>query len=382
MEGNIEKKEKKVEYLELIYDLIFVYVIGRNNSLLHHITKGFVEKELFIAYILCTLTVIQIWNFSTHYINMHGRNGLRDHIFLFINMYLLYFIGKGTQLDHSQFQRQYHVAWGLILINIGIQYLIELRNHRDEPEVRRLTRGMAFVLFGEALLVLLTLPVQRVTGIYLAPFAILFGIVGTMLHGGRSRVLLVDFKHLTERAMLYVVFTFGEMIIALAGYFEGGITTNTIYLSLMGFMIVVGLFLSYETVYDHLIDREMQTTGLTYMMLHILLIFALNIITTALEFMHNEAVDLLPKMLMLILAFLLYYVSLFGTLCYSRSKCRPNASLKLSLAAIAASFVALMLLFRKQMYVNIALTVVYVYGVFLILHRFSKSIKDSLRPIL
>ena len=26
------KKEKKVEYLELIYDLIFVFIIGRNND--------------------------------------------------------------------------------------------------------------------------------------------------------------------------------------------------------------------------------------------------------------------------------------------------------------------------------------------------------------
>lgn len=33
----MEKEEKKVEYLELIYDLIFVYLIGRNNSLLHHV---------------------------------------------------------------------------------------------------------------------------------------------------------------------------------------------------------------------------------------------------------------------------------------------------------------------------------------------------------
>ena len=33
---DIDSKEKKVEYIELIYDLIFVYIIGRNNSLLHH----------------------------------------------------------------------------------------------------------------------------------------------------------------------------------------------------------------------------------------------------------------------------------------------------------------------------------------------------------
>ena len=41
------REEKKVEYLELIYDLIFVYVIGRNNSLLHHAENGFVSAFRF-----------------------------------------------------------------------------------------------------------------------------------------------------------------------------------------------------------------------------------------------------------------------------------------------------------------------------------------------
>ena len=54
----IEKKERKVEYIELIYDLIFVYIIGRNNLLLHHTPGGFVSREAFISYIFCTLAVI------------------------------------------------------------------------------------------------------------------------------------------------------------------------------------------------------------------------------------------------------------------------------------------------------------------------------------
>ena len=45
---NIIKEEKKVEYLELIYDLIFVYIIGRNNSLLHHMTDGFIQPKMFL----------------------------------------------------------------------------------------------------------------------------------------------------------------------------------------------------------------------------------------------------------------------------------------------------------------------------------------------
>ena len=147
------KEEKKVEYLELIYDLVFVYMVGRNNALLSNFENGFVSANAFLAYVLCTLAIIQIWNFSTFYINMFGRNGIRDHIFLFVNMYLLYYIGEGTRVHWQDYHTVYHVAWMLILLNIGIQYLLEKRNHQDEPHVRKLIRNNLIVLFGEALIV-------------------------------------------------------------------------------------------------------------------------------------------------------------------------------------------------------------------------------------
>ncbi len=368
----LKKEEKKVEYLELIYDLIFVYVIGRNNTLLHNVSNGFVEMNMFAAYLLCSLTVIQIWSFSTYYINMHGRNGLREHVFILINMFLLYFLGEGTRADWQQLL-QYVLAWALILINIGTQYILELRNRKNDPMIFRQTRRMLIVLFGEAAIVLCILPVYHATGVNLAPAAILYGIVGTMVHGKNAKVRLVDFTHLSERIMLYVVFTFGEMIIALSGYFEGELTVNSVYFALMSFLIVVGLFLSYGTVYDHLIDREMSTPGLIYMLLHIILIFALSLITASLEFMRNDEINLLPKMILLILSVLMFYLPLFFTLRYGKSRCRPTARFILLMTGIAVSFVLLMLLFREYMHINIALTVLYVFGVFFILYRFGKA---------
>ena len=120
----LTKKEKKVEYIELIYDLIFVYIIGRNNQLLHVFENGFVARPAFLAYAMTTLAVIQIWNFTTYYINIYGRHSVRDHVFLFVNMFLLYFVGEGTQTDWQTYHTQYHVAWALILVNIGLQYVI------------------------------------------------------------------------------------------------------------------------------------------------------------------------------------------------------------------------------------------------------------------
>ena len=286
------KEEKKVEYLELIYDLIFVYIIGRNNSLLHNVENGFVSGPAFLAYVLCSLAIIQIWNFSTFYINMYGRNKLRDHVALFLNMYLLYYIGEGTRVHWQSFQNQYHIAWALILLNIGTQYAIELRNHRGEAEAERVIRRMMAVLFGEALLVLLCVPVFNRIGLALAGIPILYGIGMTWRFADDARADLVDFTHLSERAMLYVVFTFGEMIIAIAGYFEGAFSPSSAYFSTLCFLIVVGLFLCYGTLYDRILDREMRTNGMHYMMIHLFLIFAMNNITTSLEFMRNEEVYL------------------------------------------------------------------------------------------
>ncbi|MBR3331990.1 MAG: low temperature requirement protein A, partial [Mogibacterium sp.] len=294
----LKNEEKKVEYLELIYDLVFVYMAGRNNALLSHFEGGFVSVDAFFAYILCTLAIIQIWNFTTFYINMFGRNGVRDHVFLLITMYLMYFLGESTRSDWHAYQAQYHIAWALILINIGVQYVIELRNHKADVWNRSIIKRMATTLFIEAAVVLAASAVKPALAPPIAFAAVILGIVMTSL-GKRTGVSgMIDFSHLTERAMLYVVFTFGEMIVVISSYFagDGSFDRSVIYFSLMGFLIVVGLFLSYEVIYDKLLDREREDNGLLYMLIHIFIIFGLNNITASLEFMREEEVAIRPKM--------------------------------------------------------------------------------------
>ena len=371
------KVEKKVEYLELIYDLIFVFVIGRNNSLLHITDGGFVSLGGFVSYVVCTLAVIQIWNFTTYYINVFGRNGIREHISLFFNMFLMYFIAEGTGKDWADYYVQYHIAWALILLNIGIQYLIELRNHKDDAKLSRLIKKMSLPLLTEAAAVIIALCCYELTGAEISWLAILTGIVASFAVGDRKKQSKVDFPHLTERAMLYVVFTFGEMIISLSGYFDGEFSFNSLYFSVMGFLIVVTLFLSYETLYDHIVDREQQNNGLSYMLIHIFLIFGLNNITVALEFMREEEIDLMPKMLFLLGSFLLYFLCIFLLGRYAKRRCMFNRKFITLMSSSAAVFVGAMLVFRENMKINILLTVIYGFTVFLIIHKFGRAQKEE-----
>ena len=374
----IQHKEKKVEYVELIYDLIFVYIIGRNNALLHNFENGFVAWPAFAAYLMTTLAVIQIWNYTTYYINIYGRHGVRDHVFLFVNMFLLYFLGESIRSDWQGFHTQYHIAWALILLNIGLQYGVELRQ-LPKGARRQHPLGMVIVLLTEALLVLGDIPVYRATGTtWLSLAAILFGMGAVLLFGQRRSTGSVDFPHLSERAMLYVVFSFGEMIIAIASYFEGEFSLRSTYFALMAFLIVVGLFLSYGVFYDHIIDREKKTNGLGFMLLHIIIIFAMNNITNGLEFMREETVSLLPKTAFLAGSFLLFFGFLFALgFRYAKARCSQYTQFCVRAAGLGILFTALMLLLRREMLINIALTVVFVFAMFGIIYRYGKQINQS-----
>ena len=368
------KEEKKVEYIELIYDLIFVYIIGRNSNLIHHIENGFISPDLFLTYILCTLIAIQIWNYTNFYINRYGSNGLKEHLLMLVNMYLLYFMADGTRIAWQEYYPRYNVAWSLILINIGVHYFLKLKETENTRPWEIFQIKLQILLMGsQALIVLVSIPIFLKTGLPISPFALVYGIIYTLVIHRVNSLVPVDFAHLAERAMLYVVFTFGEMIIAVSGYFQGDFGFNTIYFSLMGFLIVVGLFQSYEIFYDHLLDREILTSGTPYMMIHIFLIFSLSTITASLEFMREEEVDLLPKMLFLTVSFIIYYIFLYLLVFFTKAKARPKKKFMIIQISMLIIFGILMILLREYMYINIALTVLLVIGNLYVIARAKKE---------
>ena len=355
--------EKKVEYLELIYDLIFVYLVGRSNSLLHTMEGGFFTASTYLTYLTATLVILQAWYYSSLFINRYGTNGVADHVCLFINMYLLYYLADGTRLESGYFVR-YNAAWGLILLNLAVQYCLKLRSRGAMmPWESRHIKHHIRLLALQSALVFASIPLFRATGLMLSWTTLIVGFLAAALTARIDKLMPVNFEHLTERVMLYIVFTFGEMVVAIAEYVEGGCGVNTVYFSLMAFLIVGGLFLSYGVLYNHVIDRERSTTGTVYMYIHIILVIALNNITVALEFMREPEVAGPAKNLFLVASFLAYYLSLFFLNRYAHEPFRAGIGEFLRLLALGAVFAAAMLLALRNAWVNIAISAAFVYAV-------------------
>ena len=124
-------------------------------------------------------------------------------------------------------------------------------------------------------------------------------------------------------------------------------------------------------------DREITTNGTGYMMIHVFLIFALNNISVALDFMRKEEVAILPKTLFITGSFILYFVFLFLADIYAKKKCACNLKYHEFIGVLGLSFLILMIVFREQMALNIAISVVYVFAIFMVIYRKGKSAKSA-----
>ena len=362
-------REKQVGYIELIYDLIFVYLVGRNNALLQAIQDGFIRPSAFLTSLVSALVVLQIWYYSTLFTNRYGDRTRAEYVGLFINMYLLYHMADGIRVDWGAYFARYHTAWALILVNMAVQHGLRIRRPGVTVWEKVHLKKSMVLLLSQAGVVLLMIPIYLITGASLTFWALLFGILATLLTRQLDELFPVDFSHLTERVMLYVVFTFGEMIVAIAGYFENGVDFGGIYFSLMAFGIVVGLFLSYGFLYEHILDREQVTAGIGYMMIHIFLLAALNFITAAMELMQMARVETGPKTAFLAASFLIYYFFLFSTRSYAKMQFPLRSRFVRNLLVIAAVFVALTALCYRNAWISIALSVLFVYGVYFTIVR-------------
>ena len=82
------EEDRKVEYIELIYDLIFVHTISRCGALLR-LEEGIPAQSVYLTFLLFSMAVLEIWYYSTLFINRFPQHRIQRDVCIFVNMYLL-----------------------------------------------------------------------------------------------------------------------------------------------------------------------------------------------------------------------------------------------------------------------------------------------------
>ena len=115
-------KERKVENIELFYDLIFAYAISKISELVHHSHNGIVEPMLLISFILYSLAVFQEWSYLTNYLNRFGTFNIKENVVMCINMGAAIYLSNSLSLDWEQIFYPFSISMLIMSSSVAFLY--------------------------------------------------------------------------------------------------------------------------------------------------------------------------------------------------------------------------------------------------------------------
>lgn len=324
-----------VSNIELFYDLIFVYCISVLTSLCHR-TTGLPDLGTWVIFTFSYLAVLQVWFYTTLFMNRYGEGSATDNVCLFVNMFLLYFLASGIRTDWESTRFTFNLSWALILANLALHWLLKRSTIEDLDEID--LRGMRLSAGTLALMAVLALTAAFLPfwpSVILSWVTLLVG-MGSWGWADAHRAKPGRFSHVTERCSLLTIIAFGEMVVGVAGYVD--VVTNPGYLALV-FALVVGLFLVFIFEHDNMVDHQLSNHGMGFMTVTSWLIVILGNVTVALGYLPRSDLALTLKSFYLGIFIVAYLLTSFVFARYNKPEYAVSRTYALGRAG-ACAFIA------------------------------------------
>ena len=268
-------KERKVENIELFYDLIFVYAISKVSGLIHHSHHGIVEPWAFINFVLASLVILQEWLYLTNYLNRFGTFNFREIITMCINMTAAVYLSNSLLTDWIQ--AYYPFTISMLIMSLSVAFLYHCQARKKEFGEKESINARNILLIVGSLLII-SLFVNFYIGSFILIITNLLGIFLPIIYKTKFNNNITNFGHLKERFELLTILFFGEMIVSITQYFD--IKHFTIY-PFIALITIFSLFGTYTLVINKMINHNQTTRGLTLMYSHFFLLISLGILTSA-----------------------------------------------------------------------------------------------------
>ncbi len=344
----MEGKEKKVELIELFYDLIFVYAISNLTLLMEEPEEGIVTLEMFIVYNIFFLVITQAWFMMTNYINHCCSWKWYEYLLVILNMSAIVMM---TQTINDDPENSADALLYSMLVIVGCVIVLYV--------IHCLKNGPQKVYARRSLMILLPIVGVYVAAISLrstgfeniAQFILVanlgIGIVLPHLNRGDKDDRCVYFAHLVERMELFAIIMFGEALISITGFFN---LNEPEPIGFLNFLVIVLMFGFYVCQVHFMCDHHKAVVPNRMIYCHYFIYLAISLATLAFIYIVEKEVDSLFSASLMALSMVIFIVSIHATSVYRHERFkRFPGDVAMSLLFIAAGS-ALMIIFNNEEY--------------------------------
>ena len=344
----MEVKEKKVELIELFYDLIYVYAISRLTLLIEEQENGVIPLSGFFRYLVICFVILQAWLYLTNYVNRYGRWKWYEYALTAVNMTATVFMSNTISVEWSDMSLPFNLSMLVMLLGVEDMYLIQIRLQEQDTGA---ARNMALILAVDCTLYfsafLASVMEAGTVVLLLDVVAVLVGAFLPFFIRGHFDISIISFPHLVERFELIKIITFGEGIVGMTGFFD---VKHFTLRPILVFAVILALFGCYVTQIHFLCNHHRVDRSLRLMFSHYFIVIAVNLVTVAFRFLENPEASHLFTAWLMIAALILFFAAIFSDSIYYHEKYRfgiKDAAASCGFLLIGA---AVMLLVRSTIF--------------------------------
>ncbi|QNF29886.1 low temperature requirement protein A [Metabacillus elymi] len=282
-------EEKKVTWLELFYDLLFVAAVAAATHVLLHVEDGYIHVEYLIKFVLIFIPIWWAWVGQTMFVNRFGQDLFHQRIFLILQMFFVLIMTSSLSVDFDPYYLSFLIGYIGLRAVTAIQYLIVQR-------IEKGTRKKAALFFGRYFWIGIIISLFSVFFDSWIRYAVLYaGIIIDIIIPILGRKYLVkvptNTAHLLERFGLFSIILFGEALISTLAVIQPNQGNwNSIGFSVISFILIISMWWQYFDNVDKKVDKSVQTAGQTIIYGHLFILMSLSMIAASIRLLYLHEV--------------------------------------------------------------------------------------------
>ncbi|MGF9853561.1 low temperature requirement protein A [Bacillus paramobilis] len=299
-------EEKKVTWLELFYDLLFVAAVSTATEVLHHTEKGNIHPEYILKFVLIFIPIWWAWTGQTMFINRFGQDFLHQRIFMILQMLFVLVMISSLSINFDQYYLSFLIGYIGLRALTAIQYLVVRRIEKDYR------RKVAWFL-GTRFWIGIIISFSSIFFDSWIRYAVLYaGIIFDIIIPFFGRKYLVkaptNTAHLLERFALLTLILFGESVVSTLSVLQpqkGDF--DSILFSIISFILIIAMWWQYFDNVEKKVNKSIRTAGQTIIYGHLFILISLSMIAASIKLMFLHEVQYSFILYFVFISVLLYF---------------------------------------------------------------------------
>ncbi|WP_239618539.1 low temperature requirement protein A [Cohnella mopanensis] len=300
--------EKKVTWLELFYDLLFVAAVSKASHVLLHVDHGLIPVEYLSKFVLIFVPIWWAWVGQSLFVNRFGRDTVSHRIFLILQLFFVLIMTASLSVNFDQHYIPFFVGYVGLRAMTAIQYLSV--NKKEDTNRKNTARYLGSRFWIGLAISSLSLFFDS----WIRYVVLYAGIIVDILLPIIGRKYLVkspiNTHHLIERFSLFTLILLGEAVISILTVLQSTHWTwQSIAFASITFLLIIAMWWQYFDNIEKKVNKTIETAGQTIIYGHLFIYLSMSMIAASIQLLFLEQLNYSFMLSFIFGSVLLYFFS-------------------------------------------------------------------------